>query len=410
MSSLDESRPKWLLLLPHASEPITADSIKSSYATVLAQVLLKAADLSSSFRAVTILDVVIPYPNVDDSTVFDYSGLQYLLGQLYRLVSLLCARYSIDVQYNNDVDVRISLIKQPSGENASKTQEVAFQLDPISDIQTLATCGRPWQRVCSVDHVDGEVLLQLFLKLRKPSINDTQGKLVIERFPAERSPSLEGNVTSSSNVEGDYRRHESVAVGGTFDHLHVGHKLLLSMTALVLNNSAQSHTLNQRALTIGITGDALLTNKKFSEYLQDWEHRQAAVQAFMLDFFGVEAPLKQTASKNQVDEEARPQRKVVNVLSEDLTINYVEIFDAFGPTITDENISALVLSGETRAGGKAVNDKRADKGWPALDIFEVDVLDTHDDNKETSEHETEDFTDKISSTEIRRRIATKPES
>ncbi|KAL8871743.1 MAG: hypothetical protein Q9174_002492 [Haloplaca sp. 1 TL-2023] len=238
-------------------------------------------------------------------------------------------------------------------------------------------------------------------------MDENQGRLTIERFPADGRPSMEGTETSAPNFEGNHRRHESVAVGGTFDHLHVGHKLLLSMTALVLNNSTQSHIPSPRALTIGITGDALLTNKKFSEYLQDWEHRQAAVQAFLLVFFGVEAPLKQTASRNKVDEEAQPQRKVVNVLSGDLTINYVEIFDAFGPTITDEQISALVLSGETRAGGKAVNDKRADKGWPALDIFEVDVLDSLEVDNSTSKRETEDFGDKISSTEIRRRIAMK---
>jgi hypothetical protein len=37
------------------------------------------------------------------------------------------------------------------------------------------------------------------------------------------------------------------------------------------------------------------------------------------------------------------------------TINYTRIADPYGPTITIRNISALVISHETRGGGKAVN-------------------------------------------------------
>src|SRR5436305_13236575 len=37
------------------------------------------------------------------------------------------------------------------------------------------------------------------------------------------------------------------------------------------------------------------------------------------------------------------------------TINYTRITDPYGPTITDRRISAIVISYETRAGGKAVN-------------------------------------------------------
>ena len=89
-------------------------------------------------------------------------------------------------------------------------------------------------------------------------------------------------------------------------------------------------------------------------------------------------------------------------MSSGLTINYVEIFDAFGPTITDEKISALVISGETRSGGKAVNDRREEKGWAPLEVFEVDVLDAHDETGSGSAKA--DFQNKISSTEIRRRL------
>jgi phosphopantetheine adenylyltransferase len=89
-----------------------------------------------------------------------------------------------------------------------------------------------------------------------------------------------------------------------------------------------------------------------------------------------------------------------------ITVQCVVIQDAFGPTITVEQIDALVVSGETRSGGKAVNDKRAEKGWKALEVFEVDVLNAREveESAETAS-KTEDFASKISSTAIRQRRA-----
>ena len=95
-----------------------------------------------------------------------------------------------------------------------------------------------------------------------------------------------------------------------------------------------------------------------------------------------------------------------------ITINYVQILDPYGPTITDENISALVLSHETRSGGKAINEKRLEKGWRPLEVFEIDVLDVSrsGDDQKDSDTATAAFESKISSTEIRRRIHEKRHS
>ncbi len=86
-----------------------------------------------------------------------------------------------------------------------------------------------------------------------------------------------------------------------------------------------------------------------------------------------------------------------------ITIECVEIQDPFGPTITDEDVTALVVSGETRSGGQAVNDKRTEMGWKALEVFEIDVLDAQESTEGPSK--TDDFASKISSTAIRKRKA-----
>ncbi|KAK8141297.1 hypothetical protein G3M48_000323 [Beauveria asiatica] len=71
--------------------------------------------------------------------------------------------------------------------------------------------------------------------------------------------------------------------------------------------------------------------------------------------------------------------------------------DLFGPTVDEELIGAICVSGETRGGGRAVNKKRAAKGWHALDAYEVDVLDTRGIVEDGGGgREEEDFAAKIS--------------
>ena len=54
-----------------------------------------------------------------------------------------------------------------------------------------------------------------------------------------------------------------------------------------------------------------------------------------------------------------------------------------------------------------MNDKRKEKGWKELEVFEVDVLDAAPEDVEgggEGQKVKEGFADKISSTEIRRRM------
>ena len=41
-----------------------------------------------------------------------------------------------------------------------------------------------------------------------------------------------------------------------------------------------------------------------------------------------------------------------------ILLDPVQIFDPFGPTISDPDLQCLVVSEETRSGGKAVNEER----------------------------------------------------
>ncbi|KAI4217601.1 MAG: hypothetical protein LQ351_000197 [Letrouitia transgressa] len=169
------------------------------------------------------------------------------------------------------------------------------------------------------------------------------------------------------------------------------------MAAFVLNPDDSLEKV--RTLAIGITGDELLKKKQFREYLEDWHQRQAAVEKFILSLLVLRSP-----SEISTTSEDSHGKMIYNKLPSGLVIKYVELFDAFGPTLTEESISALIVSGETRGGGEAVNEKRTEKGWPSLEVFEVDILDVGEDDGRRTSQGDQGFEEKISSTEIRKRL------
>jgi Cytidylyltransferase-like len=68
--------------------------------------------------------------------------------------------------------------------------------------------------------------------------------------------------------------YDCVAVGGTFDGLHFGHRKLLTLAVSSL------HPLTGK-LTIGITKDDMLSKKKFAEYIPTLQQRMQGVQSFL---------------------------------------------------------------------------------------------------------------------------------
>jgi phosphopantetheine adenylyltransferase len=270
------------------------------------------------------------------------------------------------------------------------------------DLATLAKCDRRWSTLFSVEGEVGDKLLERFLTLA-----GDHSPLVI-RLPTSISSSTEQqeillpSLENSPGVQSD-KRHYTVAVGGTFDHLHIGHKLLLTMTLFLLDSD--ENTQRVRRLIVGITGDELLKSKKYAAFLDSWDDRQRQVSDFIVSISrfsprGVDDPIR-------IEDIRMPEthRKLVRTsIDTRFSLECFEIGDPFGPTIVDESITALVVSAETRGGGQAVNTKREEKSWTALDVYEVDVLDARDHGEsQDSADLQQSFASKISSTELRRR-------
>jgi phosphopantetheine adenylyltransferase len=395
------SRKRALLLLPPAPTPLSYASLKAAYNAPLFIVLKELARSLSSPQTSTLLDIALPIPELysrlDQPRGQFYEATQQLVAGLYKLICIIATKGGFDTEDAEGVDARVVLVAYPrngllKSPLTESTPEQEFQ-GPAVDLHTLARSSRLWDTVYSVESEAGERFLQSFQSLSSTqrSVSRVRGGIVnIEKSAGE---------TTSAQVLSAATNHFSVAVGGTFDHLHIGHKLLLTMFAFVLGRrQASVDGQASSTLTVGITGDALLKNKKYAEHLESWQRRQESTHDFLSSIIWFGQPNDRRIHTQEVKNPG-PNGHAVHVsYPSGLIIKYVEIWDPFGPTITDKDITALALSLETRGGGAAVNNKRNEQGWDPLEVFEVAVLDA---SEEDSVDET--FQSKLSSTEIRRK-------
>jgi len=89
------------------------------------------------------------------------------------------------------------------------------------------------------------------------------------------------------------------------------------------------------------------------------------------------------------------------LIARQLELTLVPIHDIYGPTAYDPEISAIVVSEETRAGAESVNKLRKEKDLQQLEMFVIDVI-----GEEKGKVGLENMAqDKMSSTKIRERLA-----
>lgn len=179
-------------------------------------------------------------------------------------------------------------------------------------------------------------------------------------------------------------------VGGSFDQLHLGHKLLLTCVAYLLAPpECKLH------MVVGVTGDALLrartaspsaastpssmssSSPSFYTYAPSpsastmptpWHTRVEQVAEFVR---AITLPQADVQSPQTMDGR---MYYVLRGLRQTLYLEVASLDDPFGPTITLAGLQALVMSEETRNGGELVNRKRVDKGWDPVDICTVALV------------------------------------
>ncbi|KAG5981278.1 hypothetical protein E4U55_003117 [Claviceps digitariae] len=422
MPSRNSSDAPSLLLLPSPPEPATAETIQLAYHKSLDAVISRLSNehksnTSGGAAPILIIAVACPIlkPDGNNRRLVYWQKSQALLAQIYSLVAVICAKRSIATDVEADdpgaVDARVVLVDhcraperlyKPNSRGVYEPNNTA-----VLDLATFASSPHAWNRIFHSSCEQGYELLASFLKysdgrqkLQHKQLVAVEGGISFSK-PAFDLPIDQGTGNLQSSVCDGY---STVCLGGTFDHLHPGHKLFLHAAVLLLNmRETGSNTDRQCQLVIGISSDELLAKKSYAEELQSWDTRARSVLNFL-------STLLSTSNATPVQiEAAQAETRELHALyrNSSILVRCVDFHDLYGPTVKEEAIEALVVSGETRSGGDLVNQKRRSQGWSMLDVYEIDVLDArldaaHGDEKQEAVNK---FAGKISSTEIRRQKA-----
>ncbi|KAI0505601.1 cytidylyltransferase [Xylaria bambusicola] len=387
-----------LLLLPPPPQPADHTSLSVAYEPAIKAAITKLKNEDHHSERGSVLFVGIssailsgPAPNQKS---LSWPAAQSVLARIYSIVALICAQLSVPSEMHagpDSIDVRVLFIHYDPSRPIAQHPRLAIDVNNtiIIDLHTFASAYHPWHEIFHVNSEPGYRLFTSYMKIYEQVQTLRQDQLIV----VESGLSLSENPSPPAQT----RLYPIVCLGGTFDHLHAGHKLLLTAAALLLKVPDSPATTPARFI-IGITGDELLKRKKYAEFVQPWDLRVMNVIEFL-------ASLLQLSKQGWVEPDVTKNDGKVIARFRDGTIEIhcVMLQDAFGPTTAEEEMDALVVSGETRSGGDAVNARRRELGWHELEIFEVDVLDAGD-GTDSSATKT-DFATKISSTAIRERKA-----
>ncbi len=124
-----------------------------------------------------------------------------------------------------------------------------------------------------------------------------------------------------------------VGMGGTFDHLHDGHKYLIE-TALKVSNK----------VVLGLTSEKMLKRKSYAEKIEDFGTRKKNLETF-LDEIG--------------------ERKRVEI---------IELKDPYGPPIKEPEYEGIIVSQETFSNAVKLNELRENNGLKPLIMIIIPMV------------------------------------
>ncbi|KAI1823233.1 cytidylyltransferase [Xylaria intraflava] len=399
MESYRDHEDPSLLLLPPPPHPANHATLMAAYEPPIRAVISKLKEGEHHGDTGSVLFVGITSPILTGSSAHQKSlswpAAQSILARVYSIVAVVCAQLSVpsDMQAGpGSVDVRVVFIDHDSSRPLAHDCRPA--LDPnntvIVDLPTFASTHHPWRQLFHVDSEPGHQVFSSFFKIYQHIQTLRQDQIIV----VKGGLSLIGSPSPPTKTE----TYPVVCLGGTFDHLHPGHKLLLTAAAILLKVPEKPAATPARFI-IGVTGDELLKRKKYAELVQPWDVRVRNVIVFLASVLQLSKD-----GWGKLDVTRKGDKTIARFRDGAIEIHCVVLQDAFGPTTTEKDMDALVVSGETRSGGEAVNARRRERGWHDLEIFEVDVLDAEDfvDGPIKADN---NFSTKISSTAIRAKKA-----
>ncbi|KAI0533369.1 cytidylyltransferase [Xylaria digitata] len=390
-----------LLLLPPPPHPADHATLIAAYKPPIKAAItkLKNEEDHSERGSTLFVGIVSPIltpdgPNPHQKSL-SWPVAQSVLARVYSIVAIVCAQLSVPSEMHagpESIDVRVVFIDHDPSKPLPQDCRPAIDANNtvVVGLPTFASAYHPWKQIFHVNSEPGYRLFSSYLKIYEHIQTLRQDQLIV----VESGLAFTENSLSTTQT----KTHSIVCLGGTFDHLHAGHKLLLTAAAILLN-VPEKPTASPARFIIGVTGDELLKRKKYAEFVQSWDLRVTNVIEFLASILELS---KSGWAKPDVTK--KDDKVVARFRDGTIEVHCVVLRDAFGPTTTEEEMDVLVVSGETRSGGDAVNARRRELGWHELEIFEVDVLDAEA-SIDSPTHTKKDFATKISSTAIRERKA-----
>jgi len=138
---------------------------------------------------------------------------------------------------------------------------------------------------------------------------------------------------------------ELVGLGGTFDHLHDGHRLLLKTAAKLGDHVA-----------IALATDKLLKNKLYRDKLESYKNREKNLSIYL---------------ENEL-----------NLLRDSYTI--IPLNEPFGIAITEPKLEAHVSSLETYEVSIKINEERNKNGLPPMILIIIPIVNDSEGKKLSS--------------------------
>lgn len=396
---MKQGQPPSLLLLPPPPHPVDRPAINAAYRPAIEDVITKLKGSGGAGGSTLIIALAAPFlaGNFRKHKSLSWDEAQAVLAGMYSLVAAVCARLRVATEVDGGegaVDARVVLVDHNIKKALPMDFKVAVETNNtvVVDLATFVAAYHPWQYIFSVGSEYGHQVLSQYLTMFEGTQVLTQEQLIT----VQGGLTLNAQPADTTQLQRPAPLHNVVCLGGTFDHLHPGHKLLLT-AAILLLKVPEEGCAKPCTFVIGVTGDELLKNKKYAEHVQPWDDRAMGVIEFLASMLELQKHGWKGERSPKVSK--KDGEILASFRSDTIAVQCVCIQDPFGPTVTQEDMDALVVSGETRSGGAAVNEKRAELGWRQLEVFEVDVLDAEDVAEGATK--TENFASKISSSAIR---------
>ena len=128
-------------------------------------------------------------------------------------------------------------------------------------------------------------------------------------------------------------KHRVVAVGGTFDEFHKGHRALLK----------KAFEVGDRVL-IGLCSDDFVEKLKKPHRIASYDQRLEELKRFL-------------------------RKRAVLERAEIIPLN-----DPYGVAVSKNRLDAIVVSKETEPRAYEINEKRRSKGLPSLKVFVINMI------------------------------------